>query len=318
MEDIVRRIATQLDDNVKADIGDILHDIEDRWEKRLDEFEPKNTGPTTLTTITTRIELVRPDMPDLPKDGLFHKSFDDLLANMVAGIHSFLPGPPGTGKSHSAEQAAKMLGWKFGALSLGPTTPESRLWGGMDANGRFIETPLLACIRHAMENPDSGAVYCLDEMDNAHAGILATMNSAMANGWVFAPNGDLLTLGSNMAFCAAANTFGTGPTAEFSGRNKLDPATLDRFAYLPWDIDLGMEEVLVRQRLEPMVASQWLDVWRTLRQNVQNHGLKFFITMRGAINGAKIIAAGRPIDKALMLVAGNKFPADQWAKVNPL
>lgn len=208
---------------------------------------------------------------------------------------------------------------KFGSTSFGPTTPESRLVGGMTANGEFFEPAFLEGIRHAMDNPDSGYVHCFDEMDNAHPGILATMNSILANGWMTAPNGDHLTVGSNFVIVACANTYGTGPTAEFAGRNKLDPATLDRFAYIPWDIDTGMEEMLVRQRIaDDQVATAWLDVWRTTRQNVASHGLKLFITPRGAVNGAKLIAGGFDIQDAYMMVLGNKVPADQFAKINAI
>jgi hypothetical protein len=31
-----------------------------------------------------------------------------------------------------------------------------------------------------------------------------------------------------------------------------------------------------------------------------------------------MVAAGRDIDKALMMTLGNKIPAEQWAKINPL
>lgn len=315
IEDIVRRIAAEVADGLDVDReARVLAEINER----LEHFKPEPQGGG-LVPVLTQIIVKHRDLPPLPQDGLFHNQFPELVANIAAGLHTFLPGPPGTGKSHSAEQAANILGYMFGALSLGPTTPESRLWGGMDANGKFHEPPLIQCIRHAMENPDGGAVFCFDEMDNGHAGILATMNSAQANGWCFAPNGDKLLLGSNMVFIGAANTYGTGPTAEFSGRNKLDAATLDRFTYLPWDTDLGVEEVLVRQRIEDaVVASQWLDMWRTLRANVDAHGIKFFVTMRGAVTGAKIIAAGRTPERALMLTAGNKIPADQWRKVSPL
>lgn len=269
-----------------------------------------------------KIEIRTPNEVKL-KDGLFHNRFPQLVKHISLGLHSFLPGPPGTGKSHAAALAADALGWKFGALSLGPTTPESRLLGGMDANGRFHEPPMVEGCRYAQANPDKGFVFCLDEMDNGHPGILATMNSLLANGWFFAPNGDMVTVGANVAFIAAANTYGSGPTAEFSGRNKLDPATLDRFLFIPWETDESVETTLVRSHFgegdkAEAMATEWLMVWRTCRQNVADNRLKIHVTMRGAIYGAKMIAAGMTVDRALRAILLDKLPADQAAKISPL
>lgn len=323
MEDIVRRVAGELDNEQDKRW---VQEMERQWthwsdniDQRLADFTP-TSQTTELRSVISRVEIVLPETT-ITTDGVFHQSMPDLLFNMQLGIHTYLPGSPGTGKSHAAEQAAQALGWEFGSISFGPTTPESRLVGGMTADGSFFEPMLIKLIRFAMENPDTGAVMCLDEMDNGHAGVQATLNSLLANGWMTAPNGDHLVIGKNLVFIACANTFGTGPTAEFSGRNKLDAATLDRFAYLPWEIDLGLEEVLVRRFFseeQDTLASHWLDVWRTARSNVQAHGLKLFVTPRGAQAGARMVAAGRSVEKSLAQVLGNKVPADQWAKVNPL
>jgi hypothetical protein len=252
--------------------------------------------------------------------GTHHNEFQTLLRLIATGQHTYLPGPPGSGKSHSAESAAKALGWEFASLSLGPTTPESRIWGGRDANNNFHEPDFVRGARFAMDNPDSGFVFCLDEMDNGHGGIIATLNSALANGWFSAPNGDRIVWGRNFVAVACANTFGTGPTAEFAGRNKLDAATLDRFAYLPWETDFELERTMVHGILhdQPVVAADWLDCWVSARNNVTSHGLKVFVTMRGALAGARMLANGFTITEAMSLTLLNKLPKDQAEKVSPL
>lgn len=323
IEDIIRKIAGELDDTVRTEVADAFGNIHQEWKDELSnqlaDFKSQSVAPTdVLRSVITTINIVEPTKPTVQLDGIFHAEFPELLQNCRDGLHTYLPGPPGAGKSHAAESVATAMGWRFASMSCGPTTPESRIWGGMDANGKFFEPAFVQGCRYAMANPDSGFIWCLDEMDNGHPGILSTQNSAMANGWFTAPNGDRIVLGRNVVFVGAANTFGTGPTAEFAGRNKLDPATLDRFTYVPWDTDLGMEAALVRNYLPEDLSVAWLDVWQTVRNNVADHGLKFFVTMRGCLNGARIIAGGRTIDKALALVLGNKIPTDQWAKVNPL
>ena len=322
VEDIIRRIAGEMDAKQGEELGEQLGTaLADAFDQFKTEFQPKlgggdGTGDGQLYTITTRIEVKRAEVTT-PKDGIFHKQFDKLTKLVAAGQHCYLPGPPGTGKSHAAEQVASVLGWRFASISLGPQTPDSRLWGGMDAHGKFFEPPFIKLARHAMENPDSGSVYCLDELDNGNAGTIATLNSAMANGWFTAPNGDVITMGKNMVIVGAANTFGTGPTAEFAGRNKLDAATLDRFAYLPWDTDLAVEKALVLQYLDTQSARAWLEVWRTCRKNAKDHGLKVFVTMRGCVNGARLIASGLAADDVLDMVLLNKLPEDQARKVKP-
>jgi hypothetical protein len=321
IEDIVRRIAGEMDDaESMAMIGMTLETFatKDELAKSLSEFQPKPSGDGSgeMFTITTKIEVKTPQ-GSKSKDGIFHNQFDKLTKLVAAGQHTYLPGPPGTGKSHAAEQVASVLGWRFASISLGPTTPESRLWGGMDAHGKFFEPPFVTLARHAADNPESGSVFCLDELDNGHAGTIATLNSAMANGWFTAPNGDVITMGKNFVIVGAANTFGTGPTAEFAGRNKLDAATLDRFAYLPWDTDLAVEKALVLQYLETAEARAWLDAWRTCRKNVEDNGLKVFVTMRGCVNGARLIASGISAADALDMVLLNKLPDEQRRKVAP-
>ena len=322
IEDIVRRIAGEMDDVMRGELNDALDVVmDDKISAALAEYSPEIVQHTNeVRAVTARIEIKMPTVT-LSSDGLFHKAFPDLLFNIRAGIHTFLPGSPGTGKTHSVGQAADLLGWPWAGISLGPTTPESRLVGGMTANGEFFEPRMVDMIRHASQNPDSGAIVCLDEMDNGHAGILATLNTVLANGFFEAPCGEKIPFGNNLVFVACANTYGTGPTSQFAGRNKLDAATLDRFSYLPWEIDEGLEDALVRRFFsddEQTTASAWLDVWRTARQNVATHGLNIFVTPRGAQTGARMVAAGRDIDKALMMTLGNKIPADQWAKINPL
>ena len=313
---------------INAQAKELTHQAQDAAElrKRVDRLANKvenvsngNTVGTGAGVIVT-VNITRPNVPAIQADGVFHHQFPMLTRLVAAGQNVYLPGPPGTGKSHSAKAVSEVLGWRFGSISLGPTTPESRLWGGKDANGNFHEPTFVELARFAQDNPDHGAVFCMDEMDNGHPGIIATLNSAMANGWFTAPNGDDISWGNNFVIVAGANTYGTGPTEEFAGRNRLDAATLDRFAYLPYDTDVELEATLVRSFLveTPSVADDWLDCWHSARANVAAHGLKVFVTMRGAINGAKMIGGGLSIYEAMDLVLLNKLPKDQADKVNPL
>ncbi len=318
IEDIVRRISGELDDDVRAEVSaELLGAMDARIQDFLANNPPVVDSP--VRDVVREIIVRQPDTDPLVMEGIYHHAMPDLMFNIINGIHTYLPGPPGSGKTHSAIQVIKALGGIYRAISFGPNTPESRLTGGMTADGRFFEPALLELIRSSIANPDVVHGMILDEMDNGHGGIQATLNMILANREMTAPNGDHLVVGRNLVFLACANTYGTGPTAEFAGRNKLDAATLDRFNYLPWDTDEGVETALVHSILtDPTVANAWLDIWRTARKNAADHGLKVFVTMRGAVSAAEAIAAGRDMEKALMMTLGYKIPADQWKKMNPL
>jgi hypothetical protein len=315
LEEMVRiiaaQVASELDTNVASNVLDAV-------DARLQDFKPVTTDVQHRPQVTVQVEIRRPDRPIEQRDGLFHQEFPTLLELVGAGQHVYLPGPPGSGKSHAGKQVADAIGYKYVDISLSNDMPESRLWGGRTADGGFIETPIIDAIRHAVENIGGGSVILLDEMDAARTGLITSLNSTLANGRITLPNGDVLEWGDNLVFIGAANTYGTGPTAEFPGRNKLDAASLNRFAYLPWDTDEGMEQAVIDQYLDSHTAYAWGDAWRTLRSNVKSYGLKVFVTMRGARNGARLLSVGMDMTKVMDLVIGNSVPADQWAKVNPL
>ena len=42
--------------------------------------------------------------------------------------------------------------------------------------------------------------------------------------------------------------FGTGSTLQYTGRNKLDAATLDRFMIIEWDYDTDLETKLIKDK----------------------------------------------------------------------
>lgn len=313
IEDIVRRIAGDLDGQVMEHIEGVEAIIYEYINSALDD-PARNSGVGPIQ----RIELIKPDEPVLAADGLFHHQFNELVFNTQLGHHSYLPGPPGTGKTHSAKQVADLLGWKFGMLTCGPQTSESAFYGGMDAHGRFHETPLVKCLRHAIEHPESGSIFLCDELDNGNPSVFTTLNTLLANGGFQTREGEFLEVGKNFVVIGTANTFGTGPTKEFSGRNKMDSAFLDRFAYIPWPTDERIEEALVRAYIaNRTTADLFVAQWRAMRASVEERNIKFFVTMRGAMMAAKMIAAGATIQRALMLVAGNKLPADQWDQIKP-
>lgn len=223
-------------------------------------------------------------MPDFELNEVTHHMFPRVLATVNREVHAYLPGPPGTGKSHMVEQVARALDRPFGAMSFHTQSTIASLVGYMDAHGNYVRT----VFRDIYEN---GGIMLFDEMDGASPAIGIGMNSALANGFMSFPDGMVARHPDFVAVCTA-NTMGTGPTAEFAGRQKLDPATLNRFAKIFIDTDENMEDAIVHGMIGEDLGKDWLKKVRHIRRAVAELNIKHFVTMRDSINGARLIAPG--------------------------
>lgn len=243
-------------------------------------------------------------------EGVTHHMFDKVLRAVARGCHVYLPGPPGTGKSHMALQVAEALGRDFSVTSFSPMSTESKLTGFRDANGNTVRTEY-------RERYEGGGIWLGDELDNANPAIVAGLNSGLANSFMEFPDGTIKRH-DGFVCIATANTLGTGPTAEFSGRQKLDPATLNRFVKIFIGTDEAMETHLVEQILSPTEAERWLSKVRKVRRAVEQHRIKHFVTMRDSLQGARLIAPGDgkfTIGEALEMTVLAVLTDDQREKV---
>lgn len=228
--------------------------------------------------------------PQPPADS--HPALDDVLAALSCGQHVYLVGPPGTGKSYITRQAAEILGLPYGAMSCGPQTPESRLWGYGDANGNYVETEF----RRRYEN---GGVFTLDEVDNGNSGILTSLNQALAGDGANFPD-MWIDMHDTTRICATANTWGTGATAQFMGRAPQDFAFLDRFTFIEVDIDHKVERSMVESTgLKGKAATEWLKTVRKIRKNAESAKLNIVVSPRASKAGAELILKGWDIEKVL-------------------
>lgn len=271
-------------------------DVQAAVESAVDSLRPHNT------TITLPDGTIK----DVP--GRQHEKFDMLLTCVQRRLNAYLCGPPGTGKSYTTGKVAEALGLEYASLSLGPQTPESRLWGYYDANGNYVRTPF----RDAYEN---GWVFCLDEMDNGHPGIIASMNQAVAGSGATFPDG-WVTKHDSFVLVATANTFGTGPTAEFVGRNILDPATLDRFVTIEWPIDMKVERMMIDAWLsDRSMATEWHNVLKKIRKNAETYRIKVVCSPRSAQDGAALLDAGLSMFDVLDMRVFRGLSEDQKSKL---
>ena len=194
-------------------------------------------------------------------------------------------GPAGSGKTTLAHQVADALGRPFGLQSFAADSSAGSLIGGIDAAGIYHETAFI----HAYE---TGGVYLLDEIDAAPAEILVAVNAALANGHLSLPRHHDHTRRTikrhpNTVIFAAANTYGTGATAQYVGRSQIDAATLDRFAGAVFTI--GYDAALERQ-LCPDETTR--EIVQNMRAACEATGLRRIVSTRAVIAAARMNAAG--------------------------
>ncbi|MCP2203256.1 AAA family ATPase [Lentzea flava] len=220
-----------------------------------------------------------------------HAVLPELLVALHARCHVLLVGPAGTGKSMLAKHAAGALGLEFHALSLGPTTPMSKVFGYYDAHGKYHDTPFRRAFEH-------GGVMLLDELDNGHPGLLAELNQALALGTcAFADR--MVDAHENFRLVATGNTYGTGGDRQYVGRQTLDSATLDRFVVMDVEIDEDLEERIALRHApsHPDAVMELLDDIRNLRAVAETKKLPVIISPRASIDGAKLLEAGATVDQ---------------------
>lgn len=226
-------------------------------------------------------------------------------AAIRAGVPVWLHGKMGSGKSTGAEIAAERFSLDFGAIPLSPTTSKTEFSGFRDANGNYNSTDF----RRIYEN---GGIYLFDEIDNANPSILTVLNGGIANGHFSFPD-ERVAKHPTTRFIAAANTIGKGATAEYVGRNRIDAATTDRFAFIQWDADKNLRDAIAQDMTKQEAArkmgrpykeidiaegrvptiKEWTQTADDYERVVDEHrGINMVVSPRAVILGKQLIEAG--------------------------
>lgn len=192
-------------------------------------------------------------------------------------INIMLVGPAGSGKSTVCQQIADNLNLPFYFISVGQQTTKSDLLGYMDANGKYVTTPL----RQAYE---FGGIYLKDEIDAGNPNVITVTNAMLANGLAYFPDGQVKRH-PNFICIAAANTYGRGADRLFVGRNQLDAASLNRFVVIDFDYDDELETKLANNQL-------WTIYVQQLRLSAFRLKERIVISPRASIYGAKLLRIG--------------------------
>ncbi len=95
----------------------------------------------------------------------------------------------------------------------------------------------------------------MDEMDAANPNLINLLNGGLAGKMMSFPCG-MVQRHPDFICVASANTFGTGSTEQYVGRNPLDAASLDRFQKVTIDYCEALERAMFSEAACNMVHTE--------------------------------------------------------------
>lgn len=218
--------------------------------------------------------------------------FQKVLDLASARLNILLVGPSGCGKTHMARVVAEALDLDFSGQSCSVGMSETTFSGWLLPIG---EGNKFSYVRSEFVRIyEEGGVFLFDEIDAADSNTLLFLNQALANGEFFLPQRHEkphVKKHKDFVAIAAANTFGNGATAMYSGRNLLDGATMDRFrmGIVPMDYSDKIE----RELIDPIVYEWGIAV----RKYINNKNIRKIMSTRVLLDATKMFNLGWPIDK---------------------
>lgn len=176
----------------------------------------------------------------ISKSDGFHELFGYVLLLAESRQPIMLIGPFGTGKSFIARQLSEYLQLNYGETPMSPGATRGDLLGRHTIAG-FIASEFA-------EIYGSGGVFNFEEIDASDPSMLVVLNNALASDRLYnSANGEMYEKHGDFVPVSTANTYGLGANREFTARERLDAATIDRWrmgrVYV--DLDESIEEIIL-------------------------------------------------------------------------
>jgi len=270
---ITQTIVSELENN--ASIKKVL----------LNELEKAGITPQTTTI---RIPKAHRKAVELKNQ---HYKFEMIMKTAMTWANIALVWPAWSWKTTIIENVAKWLQLEFYAKSVSAQTWTHEFFGYMEASWKYVPT----LFRKAYEK---WGVFLVDEFDAGNPNVLASLNQATAN-WICAFPDKMVKKNDNFIIVMAWNTYWTGANAEYVWRNKIDWATLDRFAF----IDLPYDE---KMELQSSTNKEWCKYVQSIRKKATTKKVKCIISPRATFMGQDLIEAGLEIEdiKKMLIFKG--------------
>lgn len=210
-------------------------------------------------------------------------------------------GPSGSGKTVAAGQVAEAKSAPyFAAINGSPDIGLTSLFGRETAKG-FIPGPLWIAATQ-------GGGMFFDEMDAFAGSVLVGLNavtSAKVGQLITNPiSGETLPLHKDSWFIAAMNTNGKGGDGSYTGRERLDAASLNRFSLFELQYDTELERSLCGDKA--LLEKLW-----TIRVALGEKKSKDIVSTRDIANAYAQLQRGYPMDKILACLARRMDKSNQ-------
>jgi MoxR-like ATPase len=200
---------------------------------KVEEIVKEQIRIATIPKVQT-IEVKLPTKDEVKMLGQQHYLFREVLESVADNSYVLLKGDAGSGKTYGAVQIAKALALDYRIFSFTNEISLSRCVGYMDAMGNYVKTS----IREMYEN---GGLLILDEFDAMNPNVAVSLNNMLSGEEYTFPDA-VVSKHEDFRVIACTNTFGNGADKDYSSRNKLDKATLDRFdEKFDWGYDEDLE-----------------------------------------------------------------------------
>jgi hypothetical protein len=245
----------------------------------------------------TRLEVKVPagDIKDL---GLVHRETAKIIRYLARGVNVYLYGPAGSGKTTVARKCAEAFGQQFYAMSK--VEDKYELLGFTTADGKTVRTPFREAYEH-------GGLALWDEFDASGENAVTALNMAIANKQCPFPDA-LVTMHPDFKLIAAGNTKLSGADHQYTGRNALDRATVDRFAFLEFGYDTELERALATR-------AEWVEYVQSVRAAIERLGVDCLVSPRATIDGCNLLDGGEPWDEVEMSVIFKGLDAHLIAQI---
>lgn len=222
---------------------------------------------------TTKIQVRRPHRKTVELNNQ-HFKFETVLKTAITWANIALVWPAWWGKTTLVENVAKSLTLDFYSKSVSAQTWIHEFFGYMEATWKYIPT----LFRKAYEK---GWIFLVDEFDAGNPNVLASLNQATAN-WMCAFPDKMVSKHKDFIIVMAWNTYWTWATAEYVWRNKIDWATLDRFAFIELPYDEKME-------LTASTNKEWCKYVQKIRKRAETKKVRCIISPRATFMGQDLL-----------------------------
>ena len=154
---------------------------------------------------------------------------------------------------------------------------------------------------------EHGGIFSFEEIDAGNPNVLTVINNAMSQDTYAFPD-KIVNKHPKFILAASGNTYGTGATLKYIGRNPLDAATLDRFVMVYTDYDKDLENRLCSNK-------EWLSWVHQVREVVAKYDMKMVVGTRAVLFGEKLLNAGIPLEAVKQMVVFKGAPRADIDKI---